>query len=485
MSWLTPLLIADMTIVLLITLLGSAVLFAVSRRLTFIDILAFGFPIGLGTYTFSLFVTSWMAIPLNSASLLIVFLILILSITALIQVQRNKGKEYHLDLKIIKAGTPAWQYLAHFLYIALVLGNFILSIGLAYHTWDAIALWGLKGYGIGHEGTILAATNWGNKALVYPLNIPIGISVFQILDGDLIPGSKLIFPMLFSSFGFGLYRIFTHLKVSKPYAYLGVLLIMTTPIMFEHGHIGYTNLALSYYLVFGGLLSLLFLSTGRDEFLPLAGLMLAFSIWSRPEGIFMVAVTAIPLLIISIRNRVAARQFFSLFLLSILIFTAWTVFQLFHPSDATELSVIRTFLANLLDGKVYLGPFRLVLGFLFTQIKAMDVFGIFFPMSLIIGPAILVYKFRRAPIVLGLFGIAAFLAAAVIFMYYLTWYDQSGLNYWLNTGFNRMFMPAIVMFQFFGYFMVYVLYAENKAEYGFYDGQFLIHPETAKPSEQA
>lgn len=83
-----------------------------------------------------------------------------------------------------------------------------------------------------------------------------------------------------------------------------------------------------------------------------------------------------------------------------------------------------------------------------------------------VGLAIFLGKYAKDRIALGLLSMGVSLSVGVVLMYYLTFYHESGLDYWLNTGFNRMYIPAMIFLQSFGFLMMYRLiqeYTQQKA----------------------
>jgi multidrug transporter EmrE-like cation transporter len=125
-----------------------------------------------------------------------------------------------------------------------------ISIERSYSTWDAIAIWSIKGYGIAKEGTIFAAARWGGQGLAYPLNLPIQISLFRLFSGDWLPGSKLIFPIYYLALTLGAFSLLQQ-RLGWKRAGLGALILAATPIILQHGTLGYANLPFTAYLVPG------------------------------------------------------------------------------------------------------------------------------------------------------------------------------------------------------------------------------------------
>ena len=73
-----------------------------------------------------------------------------------------------------------------------VVSSGIIGIGTSYARWDPIAIWGIKGYGIGIEGTIFAAEDWGLRSLplgilrYLPTETPMNCRLLRGVPGQLL-----------------------------------------------------------------------------------------------------------------------------------------------------------------------------------------------------------------------------------------------------------------------------------------------------------
>ena len=152
----------------------------------------------------------------------------------------------------------------------------VISVGRGYSFFDAIANWALKGYTIAQEGTIWAGKDWGGHALAYPQNLHLAISLFRLADGDALPGSKLLDPLLLSSLLVGCFQFWKRSAVPADLALGGAVVILSVPVIFFHGTIGYANLPYTAYLILG---SLWVLEGTRRGSAPVVGA------WLPPAGL--------------------------------------------------------------------------------------------------------------------------------------------------------------------------------------------------------
>ncbi len=285
----TAIFLIDLTILGMASLLGIMLIFAIRGRSNLLEFGSLSFPIGAGTLTLILFLTSWLGVPYTKTSLIGIYIgfCVVLSCGAILVRSKSGQDKAQTDA----ASSPEASLGLRRLFYAIVFLCFLviayLSVARSYSTWDAIGIWGIKGYGIAKEGTIFAGERWGSHGLTYPLNIPLQISIFRLLDGDVLPGSKLIFPVYFISLVLGAYR-FWRRYVEWKFAAMGALLLASLPIVFEHGTIGYANLPFTTYLVLGLLHVLEGISGGDARGQIIGGLLLGLATWTRPEGVFLV-----------------------------------------------------------------------------------------------------------------------------------------------------------------------------------------------------
>jgi hypothetical protein len=282
-------LLVDFIILGMVALLGVLLILAIRGRSNFLEFGSLSFPIGAGTLTFILFLSSWLGISYSKTSLIGIYLLLLAVLGCAAMLVRRKcgwqkGQPDVVSSPEIALGLRMLFYGLLFMCFLVVA---YLSVARSYSTWDAIGIWGIKGYGIAKEGTVLAGKRWGSHDLTYPLNIPIQISIFRLLDGDLSPGSKLIFPMYYLSLILGAFH-FWKTNMEWKIAALGALFLASLPIVFEHGMIGYANLPFTTYLALGLLQIIDGISNEDWREQLLGGLLLGLATWTRPEGVFLV-----------------------------------------------------------------------------------------------------------------------------------------------------------------------------------------------------
>lgn len=320
----------------------------------------------------------------------------------------------------------------------------IFAVGRSYSTWDAIAIWGIKGYGIVEGGTILSGRGWGAYGFSYPWNLPIQISFFRLLEGDMLPGSKLLFPMYYAALLLGSYA-FLYRRMEWIFAALGTLFLGTIPFLFEHATIGYANLPFTCYLVLGILLSLEGMSTDEPPRQFLGGMLLGLAVWTRPEGIFLVLTSIVSLVLVSRFLLNGKIRPLAWLLPAIVLIMPWQVITLLYGNQDLFYTRILSMLRSWSQLGFQFESLYWIARFLARQSIELKVWGL---ISIVIATLFIInirkLSPRRYPFQASLLVATTILGATVAAYYYLVSFTQD-LHYLLGTSVNRLFMPMGVL----------------------------------------
>lgn len=406
--------------------------------------LGIGFPLGAGIVSWFLFLLSWLGIPLNTLAIFSSFLVPYILFGGLLR-YRNLRRINPLNLQIESPSKPGYgksKWITVILFGLLLLTAAVIAVGRSYSTWDAIAIWAAKGYGISLEKTIFAAEVWGAHKLDYPLNIPILISIFRSLDGDLLPGSKLLFPFFYLSFLTGSYYFWRSSELQSGYAITGLLFIATIPVIFEHATIGYANLPFSVYLVLGTLMEIEGIKRGKEDLQLLGGLYLGLAGWTRPEGIILIPILSIAILLAFRLTKTGKIHFLFLFAPIVIVLGVWVIFARNYASEGAFGSAIQSLWASLKTGSFHLDSIYWIARLLGRQLLEIKKWGLILPLTflLIIFQRSKIYP-RQYPIPFVALVATIATALSITAFYYLVSYIGD-LRFWLETGVNRMFLPA-------------------------------------------
>ncbi len=412
-------------------------------------LLGLSVPVGGGLFSWFLFMISWAGIPLTALTSVLVWLLLMAVSVGLL-----KGGWPRLDV-FPCVWTPdrnqleRWVRLGGWVAFGLLTGlATFLSVAHAYGSWDAAAGWAAKGYGIAKEGTIFAGEVWGAWALTYPLNLPLQIAQFQLFGHDLVPLSKVIYPIYLASLGMGAYRFWRLQGVSNILSSLGMIFIITVPHLYLHGTRGYANLPLAAYLVQAVLWGIIGLRRGDRRALLMGGLLLGLGGWTRAEA-FTYCLGIVIALWLSFWLA-GVRKFNLLWWLvpPLIITGAWLVFG-WHWVSADRLggSAFKNLLTAWHGGDFHLRQLYLIPRLLYDRALELNRWGSLFQVA---GALVILRLHTVRPkantSVFAAFTATALVSAVAVGLFYLQSYSLgSTFQQVLTESFDRAFFPAAVL----------------------------------------
>lgn len=406
---------------------------------------ALGFPLGAAGFAALLFLLSVSGVRIVQAtvlSLLVGWVVLPLLVSRAGLISRAEAKQDDrarvttlspIHLVLILAG------------IGLALTGVFLAIGRSYSTWDAIAIWSVKGYGIALEGSVFAAREWGAHGLAYPLNLPLQIAVFRILEGDQLPASKLIFLAYYLSLALGAFTFWRRYVARGLAPYLGAFFLASTPVVFEHATNGYANLPFATYVVLAALEAVQGIRNSDTRSLFASGLLFAAGAWTRPEGILVALSIYLALGMFRQASFAGWRARLVWWAPFVLTTAIWLIFAQAAGAGGPMEMAPRMAIAAIRSGEFHVDAFYWIARYLGREALAPTSWGLGIPVCLAL---VLLHATKlRSGAGLGarmtlIAGLAAGIASAVAY-YGLSFLGD--LGDWLGTGVTRMFLPAGIL----------------------------------------
>jgi hypothetical protein len=442
----------DVLVLLCFSGLGWLLLRVVRGHVDLLSVLSTALGLGAGLATFILFIISWIGVPLNRASVTGTVGLLAggLSVMVLLRARRDRQDE-----RPVRPGVPpergsVWGKAALWSVVALlVLTAAVLSVGLSYHTWDDIHTWAVGGYGIALEGSVFALAHWGDAGLLYPLNAQLMIAVFRIIDGDLLPGSKLLFPAFYLCLLIGCYRFLRKRSVGGVLAAGAMVVLAGTPIMFLHATMGYTNLMFTFYLVTGALWCEQAATDRAPREAVVGGMLIAMAIWTRPEGLIMAAAVLGGLLLSALVTRRSPRPLLPATIPTAVVGFVWSVFFRAHGTGTvhayTDLPLA---IRGIAHGQIDWGALYTIVRFVGGQTLRFRDWG-WLPALLGVGLVVgVVIRWRRwTPTEVSVCALAVLTGLVTVGAHYMAAYSPEGPDFlytWLALGFTRVLMPSCV-----------------------------------------
>ncbi len=427
-------------------LLGILAARLLMPRSDFFERLSLGYGLGLGLYTWLLFLLSWVGMPLTVPTISVLFLLLAGLLFAAPRVFRRGGHPFrNPPAGGVRSADRSWDLAGWVLLGGLGLVLAYISVGLSYYPWDAMAIWSVKGYGIGLEHSIQGALQWGAKGIGYPLNIPISINIFYLFDQDLLPGSKLLFPGFLVAMLAGLRIYLGRRGLPAWLAWCAAFAIGTIPLLLQYSLTGYANGPFAYYYVLG----VLWIGLGLDgDDLPrviTGAVLLALSIWTRLEGLQFWLIAVLGLALVWRTKMVSKKALLSIVLPALAVGGSWSLFGRLGEASTPETAVLGDALKRLLHGEFHPEAFYQIVRFTGYLVIRTKVYGILVPTA--IGLALLLVaalrRLRKDILSLSVLVAGLLTGAGVVFMYYLTSYSREGLEWWLGTGYDRMLFGTV------------------------------------------
>ncbi|MFV2043569.1 MAG: hypothetical protein ACC700_10100 [Anaerolineales bacterium] len=430
-------------------LLGALTIGVTARDPNWGDILSSAIPLGLGLWTMALFLAGWAGIAISRSSVLITLTLLAGALGWLryrkagtvspfpsIRVRRPKPE--------FSRSQSVWSF-ALLCVVVLAIAAAVISVGRGYSTVDGITNWAIKGYAIAQEGSIFAGENWGNHGLAYPQNLHLAVALFRVMDGDVLPGSKLVFPLLTLSLIVGSYVFWRRAGVPRALSSLATLALASLPLLFYHSTIGFANAPFTAYLVLGILHVAHGALSERRSSLVLGSLMLGFAAWTRPEGVGYSFIILISLVVGSwlLRRRVFSLAAASIPLLS--ISAIWLAFGSRYVAEDEVGRLLERFVPAVLAGDIRLGPLSTVVRYAAEDALRFQSWGLLLvavPVLAVIGLS----RGRRSWNTMAiLVGLAGFVALAIpLAIFYIAGYAPGYSVGFLDASFERAMLPAAI-----------------------------------------
>jgi hypothetical protein len=450
------LVISDLLILAGLFLLGALVVSAILGKTDRFVLLSLSLGVGGGVLSWFLFLVSWAGLRLSLGTILGLYALI--TVAAAFLAWRTTRTNSILEGSPDSAQGQLDRWLTRGLWILIVLlivTSTFLAVGLSYFGWDDVSNWVVKGYGIALQGSIFAGREWGDNGLSYPMNITLLVALFRILDGNLLPGSKLLYPVFYASLLVGCYRFLVLHRLKSWIASLGMLLLATTPILFTHAYMGYTNIPFAFYMTMG----LIWCIDGMKDLgarkTILGGLLFALALWTRPEGFALCIAAVIALALGRALNPPRYAHWWALLIPLAVLGGSWFLFLRLQPTSyGAAYGLFGLAWQGLLAGQFHISAFYTIFRFMAGQVLRFRDWG-FLPMLM---GVLVILGFRlkilsRDPAYASLLFATLTIGAALIGLHYMAAFSPQGAGFlydWLSLEFTRLAMPAGVCLTLLG-----------------------------------
>ncbi|HCE44751.1 MAG TPA: hypothetical protein DET40_14510 [Lentisphaeria bacterium] len=181
------------------------------------------------------------------------------------------------------------------------------SLLMPLYEWDAFAIWGLKAKVIFHEGLgsgYFSNPNLAYSHLDYPLLVPflMGLGTYSSLSHGDENACKLIFPFFYLAFVCLIYTA-ARWKLAQKHALLLTAIFASTPALVRWSGAGTADMVLSFFYAGSIFYLIKFFDDGKFYNLSISILFSSFCLFTKNEGLPLVAINICALFIFLLASR--------------------------------------------------------------------------------------------------------------------------------------------------------------------------------------
>lgn len=279
-------------LLILILVFGFLLAKVLIKSIAFFEAISLGFLLAIGTSTFIMFLYSWIGFRITISSVLIMLFVLI----ALLYLILVKLTINIINIKLFAISNQTlFNKILLLLIIFSLMLSFIISLYFPITVWDALALYDFRAKIISELGFFVQIAGNYNYFAHYPLLTSLTHTLFYLVG---LNNPQFVYSLFLLCFAYIFY--INLLKITnRSISLIATLLLITTPEIFEHSTIAYTNLPYTIFYVSG----LIYLYNSylfdRYDYLTAASLLIGLSTWTRSDlpfwltGILFVALISV------------------------------------------------------------------------------------------------------------------------------------------------------------------------------------------------
>lgn len=304
---------------LLTVYLGFLITYIFSSKLHPFERLGLSYLLGIGFLTYLMFLSFLIGFRFTLVNTLLVMAVTIMILLLLV---RNKVKYFFLDINKLLS-SPKFSLVEKIMLVILIIlfiYSLVNSLYWPISDWDALAIYDFRAKIFAITGSMTEGINRG-YFFGYPLLVSLANAWVYLLGGE---NPKFIYSLFYLSFIFVFYGIIRR-QCSRRFSLLSILLLATTPSLFAHSMIVYTNLPYTVFLITGCLYLYLWTVNQKNDFLFLSALLTGLSTWTRSTEPFWL--TNILIIIGSSLIKKNYQSIFWFLLIFLLIQQPWKIYE--------------------------------------------------------------------------------------------------------------------------------------------------------------
>jgi len=366
----------------------ETLIFGRRRKTSFYEVLYLGYGLGTGVLAFGSLLLARLGVSLTRNVYLIFFFPLALvGFFILIKIRISSKDVSQSADKFQRFNLWEWAFLLIILLSVMVIAANALIGPLT--SWDARAIWGLKGKFIYYEKTMYSPSfldpEYVHLHSEYPLLIPFLESFFSAIIENWNEGAiKIIFLLFYVSLIFAVYsaqrKIFPRFHSLMFTSMLALLACYQ-----KYAGSGDVDVPLSFYYTIGAIYLLAWMRQGGIRRLLVSSLFIGFGVFTKNEGLALAGILAFVLIIfclLSLKNMSKSRWLAVLVFLAFLgiIVTPWFLTRHILPKRFDEDYPSRVRLRIIREGS---GRVPEILNRILREFLRLENWGLFWPLGLL------------------------------------------------------------------------------------------------------
>ena len=306
-------------ILLVILGIGLPLVLLICPRQNPATVIGVSYPLGIGIFTFLMFLTNIAGIRFSFINELI--LLLLVSIP-LVLFCRGRMRQFFIEVinGFKKLSLSPVEKVILGVLVFVIISSFINTFYWPVHIWDSITIYDIRAHIFASTG-FMKDTFFDSYYISYPLLTSLAHTLTYLAGGRY---QQFLHSLFYLSLGVSFYGLVREF-VSRKVGLLSVFILLTTGPIFYHSLLSLTNLPFSVYLFTGAIYVYLWDKKKQTGYLILSALLVGLSTWTRSVEPFWLAILLVVFIVSIYRKKVWNIAVFSLFFFPIR--EAWKVFQ--------------------------------------------------------------------------------------------------------------------------------------------------------------
>lgn len=300
--------------------IGLPLTLLVAPKINRISALGLSFPLGIGFFTFFMFLQNILGIKFTFVNEFVLFLLFSIPLVFL---TRHKIKFFFR--KLFAAGKSAnfetFEKIIIGVLTFLFISSFISTLYWPVYLWDSLVLYDFRSRVFDATGFMFNAFSINPHYYSYPLLTSLAHSLVYLSGGGYPQFIHSAFYLSLCLGFYGFLREFASRKTSLVFTFI----LAATGSLFYHSIISYTNLAFTVYLAMGAIAIYLWDKKNENGYLILSAILIALSTWTRSTEPFWLGAIFVVMVVSFYRKKILSVLAYMAIILPVR--ETWRIFQ--------------------------------------------------------------------------------------------------------------------------------------------------------------